>query len=46
MPFPETENASIVAIGAGMIGIMSGAPTAKIYEAFENCKKNLSVYML
>lgn len=46
MQFPETENASIVAIGAGMIGIMSGAPTVKIYEAFKKCKKNLSVYML
>ena len=39
------ENMSIIAIGTGLVGILSGAPTGKIYEAFEKCNKNLTPYM-
>lgn len=40
------DNASVVAIGTGFVGMLSGAPTGKIWDAFEQCNKNLTVYTL
>ena len=36
---------SIIAIGTGLIGRLSGAPTSKICDAFESCNKQLNCYM-
>lgn len=41
-----SESASIVSIGGGMIGTMSGSPIKKIQSALEECNKNLTVYFL
>lgn len=38
------DNASIVAIGAGFIGAISGAPWNEIKEAFKKCNKRLTVW--
>lgn len=41
-----SESASIVSIGSGIIGIMSGSPTEKIENVLRECNKNLTVYSL
>lgn len=40
------DNASIVAIGKGFVGMVSGAPVRKIYSAFKQCNKKLTIYSL
>ena len=46
MSFPETECASIIAIGTSYFATISSAPLPEIMQALKNCNKQLAVYSL
>lgn len=38
------QEASVIAIGTGFVGMVSGAPAKEIYRSFEECNKKLTLY--